>query len=109
MNQTNAFWPDTDVSGYRLPFQTFALFVHKDRLVLVHDVVEEQSSASPVCLGAEAQISPEGSFEGEVPRCRDAIFSWKFNFLRNRTEKKEMSRPTLQRLFSAVECGLHSH
>lgn len=89
MNQTNAFWPDTDVSWYRLPFRTFALFVHKDGLVLVHDVVEEQSSAPHVCLGAEAQISPEGSFEGEVPRRRDAVFSWKFHFLRNSTEKKK--------------------
>lgn len=77
MNQNIAFWSDTDVSGHRLSMLTFALFVHKDRLVLVHDVVEEESSSSPVFLGAAAQISPEGSFEGEVPRRRDAVFSCK--------------------------------
>lgn len=76
MNQNNAFWPDADVLRYRLSSLTFALFVHKDRLVLVHDVVEEE--ASPVSLGAEAQISPEGRFEGEVPWHRNAIFSCKF-------------------------------
>lgn len=78
------------VSSCRLSLLTFALFVHKDGLVLVHDVVEEESSTSPVFLGAEAQIGPEGSLKGEVPWRRDAVFSCKLNFFGggNGTEKQ---------------------
>lgn len=88
VDQKDVFWQDTDVSRYGLSSQTFALFVHKDGVVLVHDVVEEESPACAVFPGAAAQISPEGSFEGEVPRRCDAVFSCKLNFLENREKKK---------------------
>lgn len=55
---------------------TFALVVKEDRVVFLHDVGEEESSAHfAVCLDAATQVSPEGGFEGEVPWGRDAVLS----------------------------------
>ncbi len=57
-------------------FCTFSLVVGEDRLVFLHDVGEEESSARLIVwLHAAAQVSPEGGFEGEVPRSRDAVLS----------------------------------
>lgn len=59
---------------------TFSFVVKEYRVISLHDVSEEESSAYfTLWPEAATQISPEGSFEGEVPWGRDAILSWKFN------------------------------
>lgn len=53
---------------------TFPLVVKENRLVLLHDVGKEESRAwLVVWLDTEEQLGPEGFFEWEVPRGRDAV------------------------------------
>lgn len=56
---------------------TFGFFFRKEVGVFLHDVSVETSFAPFAARpNAVAQVSPERQFEGEVPRRRNAIFSY---------------------------------